>query len=268
MVAGEPAANAAGGPQLQRLPVDENGAAATTTESFPAIGARSQEEAAPDIWRSQSQNLQGSGPAAAEDPGAEGSGVQALSFADVLPEKEFDAQGLGAAGAMLLRSPRADCQFFDRHLMRQLLLCGKSSTTTNKLVDTYGVNVKHSDGSNKRKKVRPAKVEVMAVIKAAFEQFPRLGAFDPRGGDREVVLKAWPNSEEGQKLFHNELMRCCRVSLSAVSQRRAAFHDARPAIAVVPEDGVADIAQAPVADAQRAPLGVEPPGTPPGGNQL
>ena len=159
--------------------------------------------------------------------------------------KEFDAQGLGHAGVMLLSTPAgADHPFCDRALMRQLLLSGKSSTSINKLVDSFGSNVSCNAGTKKRKKIRPAKAEVVAVVQAAFEQYPRLGTYTPRGGDAEVVLNAWPNSEAGQKLFHNELMRCCRLSLSHVSQRRAAFYDARPVpekSELIPAEGAAAV---------------------------
>ena len=64
------------------------------------------------------------------------------------------------------------------------------------------------------------------MLKAAFEQFPRLGTFQEQEGD--VLFKGWPSSVRGQTLFHNELMRCCRVSLRQLSQKRAQFHEGRP----------------------------------------
>lgn len=246
----------------QPSPTVDHGAVAEPTDAFPAtfLGASQAAETAPEIWRSQVESHQGPEQAEEVDEAAEGEDVQALSFADFTPEKEFDEAGLGAGGAMLLKSPGAEHRFFDRHLIRQLLLSGKGSTTITKLQDNYGLNVSCGDGTKKRKKVRPVKADVAAVVKAAFEQFPRLGTYTPGGGDREVVLKAWSNSIEGQKLFHNELMRCCRLSLSQVSQRRAAFHDARPATGLMEDDAMrnAEVQAVEPHAAHRH----EPPGTP------
>ena len=145
---------------------------------------------------------------------------------------------------MILTSPAdVDAAFSDRALMRQLLLSGKSSTTI-------------------RKKIQPSKGEVAAVVEAASGKHARLGTYVPRAGDREVLLKAWSTSEEGQKVLHNELMSCCRISLSEVTQRRAAFHDGRPQVQPVPEDRAINQDAVPAVEAVPV-LGPEPPSTPP-----
>ena len=97
---------------------------------------------------------------------------------------------------MILTSPAgADAAF----LMLQLLLSGKSSTTISKLVDNFGVYARTKEDAKKRKKIRPSKGEVAAVVEAAFRKHPRLGTYVPRAGDREVLLKAWSTSEKGQR---------------------------------------------------------------------
>ena len=97
----------------------------------------------------------------------------------------------------------------------------------NACVDNYNVAaVEHGEDAKRKKRIKPPKSQVMQVLKAAFQQFPRLGTFKEQNG--EVLFKGWPTSVRGQTLFHNELMRCCRVSLRQVSQKRAHFHEGRP----------------------------------------
>ena len=55
--------------------------------------------------------------------------------------------------------------------------------------------------------------------------------------------------------------------MTRFSIHRAAYHDARPAIAMVVEDDAAGGAEGPAVAAQHALAGVELPGTPPGGRQ-
>ena len=229
--------------------------------------------AAPDIWRSQPgfrASLEE--PTANATPGEE---VVPVLFGDVPAQDVFDNQGLGIDGAMLFSKTGTAQLFKDRCLMRRLLLSGKSSTTVAKLVDSFGHDT-HESNAKKRKKVRPAKKEVETVLQAAFAQFPRLGVYIPGGRDQQVTLKGWTQSDEGQVLFHNKLMRCCRVSLQEVSKKRAAFYEARPAArnlvdesiapALEHDPGAASRQDGPAGDDEMAAIGLVPaPATPPGG---
>jgi hypothetical protein len=266
-------AAAAGSPSIQPGPMLEPGPLLPRhVEVENLLAAEAPEvEGPPELWRSQVESHLVSGQADEVGEAAEAEEVVALTFDDVFPEKEFDERGLGDGGVMLLkRSSGCGQVFSDRAMLRQLLLSGKATTTITKLVDNYGINVSCGDGK-KRKKIRPTRCDVIAAVSAAFEQYPRLGTYTPRGGDREIVLKAWPTSEEGQKRFHNELMACCRISLSAMSVRRAAFHDARPQVALLAADG--DLPEhagedaAAVAPADPSAIVAEAPGTPPGGRE-
>ena len=95
----------------------------------------------------------------------------------------------------------------------------------------------HVSTGRKKRRVRPPKAEAARVLAAAFVSYPRLGHTTDTQGEQAVALKSWPQSERGQTLYHNELMKCCRVSLEAVSKKRAAFYDARPPQPPVPDSG-------------------------------
>ena len=150
------------------------------------------------------------------DDDAQGPEVLTLQFEDVPGEGDFDKEGLGEAGAMIFTN-----------LVRRLLLTGRSGFPVNACVDNYNVAaVEHGEDAKRKKRIKPPKSQVMQVLKAAFQQFTRLGTFKEQNG--EVLFKGWPTSVRGQTLFHTELMRCCRVSLRQVSQKRAHFHEGRP----------------------------------------
>lgn len=165
--------------------------------------------------------------------------VVPLRFEDFPGEDAFDNTGLGPSGTMLFAKTGTAQVHKDRRLMRRLFLSGKSHTTINQLVDASGAAIT-DPATNKKRKVRPSKRDAEEVLMAAFAQFPRLGTYTAGGGDREVVLKGWPLSVKGRILFHNELMRCCRVPLQQVSKKRAEFHDARPR---VPRRGGEEVAE-------------------------
>ena len=247
--------------QLPQPPFAPYGGVGEIAETQPAEMLRGASQAIPHlIWRSQLDALASEPNEPDNLPEDE---VEHLTFNDVLPEEQFDEKGFGDDGVMLLAG-RADQQGLrDRVLVRRLLLSGKCSTTINQLVDSYYVTLANGTDS-KRRKVRPSKPGVIAVVQAAFQQFPRLGSYGGRGGDREVVLKKWGQSDKSQKLFHNELMNCCRLSLSEVSQKRAVFYDARPQIPVVSVGGE-DAAVAPSPAVLSVGAAREAPNTPPGG---
>ena len=112
--------------------------------------------------------------------------------------------------------------FKDREIIRRLILTGRSRFPVSSCVDNHGVAASdQEEGARRKKRAKHSKPEVANVLTAAFEQFPRPGAFHDQEG--EVVFKGWPSSVRGQTLYHNELMRCCRVSLRQLSQERAQF---------------------------------------------
>ena len=216
---------------------------------------------------------------------AEPSDAQPLLACD---QGNLDKQGLGPDGAMLLPKHGGEQVFNDRCLVRRLLMTGKSATSVNHIVDNYSAHFKDGTGeSRKRRKVRPAKRDVVRVLEAAFAQYPRLGSFTAGGGQREVVLKGWSESEQGQILYHNELMRCCGVSLRDLSKKRASYYDANPVVSAgdgahgdggglhglpvgvaegAPESGGADAAWERQAAAAPQFTSSENPSTPPGGH--
>ncbi|CAK0905985.1 unnamed protein product, partial [Prorocentrum cordatum] len=203
-----------------------------------------------DVWQPASpgaaeSDLAGAPPTGGEAPG---SGERALTFADLAGEAQFDNQGLGEEGAMVFTK----AAFKDRELIRRVLLTGKSQISVNACVDLYSVAVSDQEAPAKRKRrARPSKPEAVAVLKAAFEQFPRLGECQEQNG--EVFLKGWPDSELGRTLFHSELMRCCRVSLRQLSQKRAQFHEGRPQLAdATPSRAAGPPAQPPPSRGARA----------------
>ena len=147
--------------------------------------------------------------------------ITALHFEDLQTEGEFDKVGLGAEGALLYPLTRGQQVFYDRVLLRKLLLTGKSAMPLGKAVDVYSL---YDD----RKRKRPTVPDTRKVLEEAFKKYPRLGTYDPKGGDKEIQFKSWPRSKKGETLFHNELMQCCRVSLRDLSKKRASFHDGQP----------------------------------------
>ena len=60
-----------------------------------------------------------------------------------------------------------------------------------------------------------------------FSLFPRLGQVNvtKRGSETTVLLRGWSASTTNQLLFHNEAMRCSRVSIREIAKRRALWHD-------------------------------------------
>ena len=97
-----------------------------------------------------------------------------MLFADVTSEADFDfdKEDFGESGAMIF----TNTAFKDREFMRRLLLTGRSRIPVNSCVDNYNVPVSTQEADTKRKKrIKPSKPQVMQVLKAAFQQFPRLG---------------------------------------------------------------------------------------------
>ena len=154
-----------------------------------------------------------------------------LCFADFEDQDKFDAKGLGPEGAQIFTLFNGQQVFHDRALLRRVLLSGQESGRVSQLADNFGVTVKQFDrgsaGRSKRVRVRPPVAEVRAVLAAAFQQFPRLGHFDD-DAQTTFTLRTWTESDRGHALFHNDLMRCCLLSLSEVSAKRASFIDSRP----------------------------------------
>ncbi|CAK0876195.1 unnamed protein product, partial [Prorocentrum cordatum] len=215
-------------PAAPQGPVPAGGLVADVARPAARAGGGNVDVSQPASPGAAESDLAGAPPTGGEAPG---SGERALTFADLAGEAQFDNQGLGEGGAMVFTK----AAFKDRELIRRVLLTGKSQISVNACVDLYSVAVLDQEAPAKRKRrARPSKPEAVAVLKAAFEQFPRLGECQEQNG--EVFLKGWPDSELGRTLFHNELMRCCRVSLRQLSQKRAQFHEGRvtPALPLTP----------------------------------
>ena len=109
----------------------------------------------------------------------------------------------------------------------------------NQLVDAFAMCKPLPQGAakaTKRARVRPKKADVVAVLRAALAQYPRLAAFDG-DGQEFVTLKGWSTSEVGRIMYHNDLMNCARVSLREVSEKRALFFDKSPAPLPAPAAG-------------------------------
>lgn len=143
-----------------------------------------------------------------------------LRFEDMQSPSTFFDVGLGEGGAMIL--PGA---LRDRSLMGKLLLLGRSELTLAKAVDIYHV-VETKDG--KRRKLRPPQGKVLQVLQKAFSLYPRLGQVNAtagRGSDTIVVLRGWTASTTNQLLYHNEAMRCCRVSIREIAKRVSLWQD-------------------------------------------
>ena len=163
-------------------------------------------------------------------------GLRALTFEDFSTQERFDEAGFGPDGAMILSLTQGSRVFRDRVLLRRVLSSGQESGCVTQIVDNWAqaapatqTGRRGASGRGaKRARVRPSKQEVQAVLTAAFEQFPRLGAFDD-GSDVTFTLKAWGEGSEAHIKYHNELMQCCLLSLSEVSAKRATFVDSRPA---------------------------------------
>lgn len=145
-----------------------------------------------------SQHVQQQGPAKTEPQNP-------LHFLDLEPADAFFSRGLGENGVMILPG---DMQ--DRSLMRKLLLLGRSELTLAKAVDIYHVT---EIKNGKRRKLRPPQAKVLQVFQTVFSLYPRFG---------QVDLSTRRGSE---MLYHNEAMRCCRVSIREISKRRALWHD-------------------------------------------
>ena len=97
--------------------------------------------------------------------------------------------------------------------------------------------------------------QVKAVLKAAFSKYPRLGAFE---GESSVRLKSWTETKDNQVMYHNEAMKCCRVSIREISRKRAQWSTKSPlALDNEPEQGH----ELPAGPQLRVPQ----PATPPGG---
>ncbi|CAK0817830.1 unnamed protein product [Prorocentrum cordatum] len=257
-------------PAAPQGPVPAGGLVADVARPAARAGGGNVDVSQPASPGAAESDLAGAPPTGGEAPG---SGERALTFADLAGEAQFDNQGLGEGGAMVFTK----AAFKDRELIRRVLLTGKSQISVDACVDLYSVAVLDQEAPAKRKRrARPSKPEAVAVLKAAFEQFPRLGECQEQNG--EVFLKGWPDSELGRALFHNELMRCCRVSLRQLSQKRAQFHEGRPQLAdATPSRAAGPPAQPPPSRGARASdAGAAPdaqcfwrrgavPSTPPGG---
>jgi hypothetical protein len=177
-------------------------------------------------WRSQFA----AGVAHEEDVAEEAASATRMDPLRAIDHKVMDTEGFGPDGAMVFHRTQTGEYFNDRVFIRRLLMTGKSSMSISQLIDNNTLLVQ--EGSlKKRKKVRASKDDVVAVVQAAFVKYPRLGVLNPTDGGKTVVLKGWPSSEDGQILFHNELMRCCGISLLELSKKRAAFHEAQPSSA-------------------------------------
>ena len=144
---------------------------------------------------------------------------QPLRPSDLQPAEAFFATGFGENGAMILPG-----KMQDRAFMSKLLLAGRSEVTLSKAVDVYHLlEVQDS----KRRKIRPPQAKLLQVCQKAFSLFPRLGQVNvtKRGSETTVLLRGWSASTTNQLLFHNEAMRCCRVSIREIAKRRALWHD-------------------------------------------
>ncbi|CAK0828249.1 unnamed protein product, partial [Prorocentrum cordatum] len=232
-------------PAAPQGPVPAGGLVADVARPAARAGGGNVDVSQPASPGAAESDLAGAPPTGGEAPG---SGERALTFADLAGEAQFDNQGLGEGGAMVFTK----AAFKDRELIRRVLLTGKSQISVDACVDLYSVAVLDQEAPAKRKRrARPSKPEAVAVLKAAFEQFPRLGECQEQNG--EVFLKGWPDSELGRALFHNELMRCCRVSLRQLSQKRAQFHEGRPQLAdATPSRAAGPPAQPPPSRGARA----------------
>ncbi|CAJ1456563.1 unnamed protein product [Effrenium voratum] len=144
---------------------------------------------------------------------------QPLRPSDLQPAEAFFATGFGENGAMILPG-----KMQDRAFMSKLLLAGRSEVTLSKAVDVY--HLLEVQGS-KRRKIRPPQAKLLQVCQKAFSLFPRLGQVNvtKRGSETTVLLRGWSASTTNQLLFHNEAMRCCRVSIREIAKRRALWHD-------------------------------------------
>ena len=175
-----------------------------------------------------------------------------LQYGDIPDLAEFDTRGLGADSAFIFASTQLSSGpvqvFKDREFVRRVMLTGRSRASISSLVDNYAIGVDDGqrDSNKKKRRVRPGRQDAIAVLKAAFAQYPRLGSYSERNS--EVILKAWSPSMHNQIQYHNELMQCCHVSLSELSQRRARLSDAGPAnIAHACGEGVGSAAGVPLA---------------------
>ena len=130
---------------------------------------------------------------------------------------------------MIFSCTRAQQVFRDRVLLRRVFSSGQDAGRVHLPVYNFcHAAPTAANGRGKRGRLRPPVAEVRAVLAAAFQQFPRLGASDDETRN-EYTLKSWSDSNRGHVLYHYELMRCCLLSLSEVSAKRASFVDQRPA---------------------------------------
>ena len=167
-------------PQSASGAVLSQAAGAELREAFPSEDSGIVPEAAPspELWRSQVDDAQVLTHAENADEVPQAQGVIPFSFAKLPPQSEFDAQGLGEKGAMILTSPAgADAAFSDRALMRQLLLSGKSSTTISKLVDNFGVYVRSKEDAKKKNARRsgPLRERLLPWWRQPFASTPDSG---------------------------------------------------------------------------------------------
>ena len=176
--------------------------------------------------------------------------------------------------------------FKDRVFVRKLLLSGRDTASVTKLVDSITLcsTKRPAAGQplSKRPKVQrthPRKTEVVAVLNAFITAFPRLGAWDPEDQREHIALKSWGNSRENEIKFHNDLMRCCHVSLYDLSQKRSRFVVRAPkprpaglrrqggaAPSTPPFEGEHGARAPGLERAVETPVALLPPPTPPGGH--
>ena len=137
-----------------------------------------------------------------------GESAEPITLRDLGAEETMMNRGLGANDAMIFPTGLNGVRMFkDRDLLRGLLLTGRATETIAQAVDL--LYYKDTASGNKRRKVRPSQADVRKVLEAAFQTFPRIGYFKD-DKKKEIVFRNWPSSKEGQILFHNEVMQCCR----------------------------------------------------------
>eukprot|EP00435_Cladocopium_sp_Y103_P011419 s250_g3.t1 len=107
----------------------------------------------------------------------------------------------------------------------------------------------------------------LASLPEAFSLCPRLGQVNlstRRGSETTVLLRGWSATTTNQVLYHNEAMRCCRVSIREISKRRSLWHD-RDAGRGDPGDDVPQGVEGDDPPAEEVAVAVPQPATPPTG---
>ena len=89
--------------------------------------------------------------------------VVAVRYRDMANETDFMTRGLGANGEFLFPLTEGQRLLKDRECIQRILLSGKASMSVAKLTDSYTVSVPVAGGT-KRKKHRPSRAEIQAVV--------------------------------------------------------------------------------------------------------